>query len=475
MVERHGASLRTGAALWLAGRLPGFGRRRLRALVEGLRGRCDAFLDGNIDPAPWVGRELAERLRAELRPEAIAAAARKLKTAGIVVLTPEADAFPPALREIPDPPAVLYARGRLSLLRRPAIAVVGTRAPSPYGIRAARALAEGLSAAGWCVVSGLAAGIDAAAHAAALEGPGGTIAVLGGGLFYPYPPSNAALFRAIAERGLVLSEYPPDARPHRAYFPERNRLLSGLARGVVVVEGHGRSGALITAAWALEQGRDVFAVPGPIFSPKSDGPNRLIQEGAKLVLGVDDILAEYRPVVADPVLWLGEAKEDREEAKEDREGPPDGAPRLPASETEDPAAGSGASGRGGAPPAADPHSASPGRPAASAEDPALRKDDRAPPSEERHAPPSEERHAPPEGGRHAPPEEGREAPALERRLLTALAAAPALPMDALVAAAGAPAADVLAALTRLELRGWVRRLPGGRYTLPIDKRRMPRP
>ncbi|CAM3379163.1 DNA-processing protein DprA [Hydrogenibacillus schlegelii] len=456
MVERHGVSLRVGAALWLAGRLPGLGRRRLRALVEGLRGRWDAFLDGNIDPAPWVGRELAERLRAELRPEAIAAAARKLKTAGIVVLTPEADAFPPVLREIPDPPAVLYARGHLSLLRRPAIAVVGTRTPSPYGIRAARALAEGLSAAGWCVVSGLAAGIDAAAHAAALEGPGGTIAVLGGGLFYPYPPSNAALFRAIAERGLVLSEYPPDARPHRASFPERNRLLSGLARGVVVVEGHGRSGALITAAWALEQGRDVFAVPGPIFSPKSDGPNRLIQEGAKLVLGVDDILAEYRPVVADPVLWLGEAKEDRE-------GPPAGDPRLPAPAMEDPAAGPGASGRDGAPPAADPQLASQGRPATSAEDPVLRKDDRSPPTE---APSAE---------RHAPPEEGREAPALEQRLLTALAAAPALPMDALVSAAGAPAADVLAALTRLELRGWVRRLPGGRYTLPIDKRRMPRP
>lgn len=200
--------------------------------------------------------------------------------------------YPPVLREIASPPVGLFVRGaRLSGLA-PMVGVVGTRAPTHRGPACARRLAAGLAAAGITVVSGLARGIDTAAHRGALDAGGTTVAVVGTGLDRTYPPENAGLSNAIAESGALVSEFPMGAGVRPSSFPRRNRLIAGLSAGVVVVEAGERSGALITAARALEQGRDVFAVPGPVDEPQSRGPNRLIKDGAKLVEDVGDILVE---------------------------------------------------------------------------------------------------------------------------------------------------------------------------------------
>jgi DNA processing protein len=169
---------------------------------------------------------------------------------------------------------------------------VGTRSPTPRGAAFARALAADLARAGLAVVSGLARGIDTAAHRGALEAGGRTVAVLGSGIARPYPPENEALAREVAVSGAVVSEFPPEQDPRPAAFPQRNRIISGLSAGVVVVEAGLRSGALITAARALEQGREVFAVPGPVEEPGSRGPHALLRRGARLVEGVEDVLDE---------------------------------------------------------------------------------------------------------------------------------------------------------------------------------------
>lgn len=206
-----------------------------------------------------------------------------------VVTLPE---YPPLLREIPDPPLALHYVGDLSLLARPSIAVVGSRRATPYGVNAAAQLARDVASAGLVVVSGMARGIDAAAHHAALDAGGTTIAVLGTGIDVIYPRGNMRLFRRIAEHGLVISEFPPGTPPKPENFPMRNRVISGLTLGSVIVEATRRSGSLITARLAAEQNREVFAVPGSIFSAGAEGTHRLIQYGAKLVHDVDDILAE---------------------------------------------------------------------------------------------------------------------------------------------------------------------------------------
>src|SRR6266540_3063568 len=200
--------------------------------------------------------------------------------------------YPELLRQLPDPPLALFYRGNLALLQKTAVAMVGSRHASPYGLNAARHLAGQIASAGVVVISGLARGIDGASHEAALDAGGDTIAILGTGIDVVYPRSHKKLFRAIEERGLILTEFPPGMPPLSANFPIRNRIISGLANATVIVEATGRSGSLITARTAAEQGRDVFAVPGTIFSPGSEGPNRLIQYGAKLVHDVNDILEE---------------------------------------------------------------------------------------------------------------------------------------------------------------------------------------
>jgi DNA processing protein len=197
--------------------------------------------------------------------------------------------YPQALRDLTDAPPVLWALGDLSLLHRPMVALVGARNASSLGLRMARKLAAGLAAAGYVVVSGLARGIDAAAHEAALTA-GGTVAVQAGGVDVIYPPENAALAGEIGRAGLRLSEMPPGEQPLARHFPMRNRLISGLSRAVVVVEAAARSGSLITARDALDQGREVMAVPGHPLDARAAGCNLLIREGAVLVRGVEDVL-----------------------------------------------------------------------------------------------------------------------------------------------------------------------------------------
>ena len=199
--------------------------------------------------------------------------------------------YPAALEDCPDPPRTLWARGDLALLERPTVAIVGTRRATAYAERVTRQLAMTLARAGACVISGLARGVDAAAHRGALEVDGATIAVLGTGLDVCYPRGHASLQRDIGARGLLLSELPPDDAAHRGSFPKRNRIIAALARATIVVEAGVKSGALITAGHALEMHRTVAAVPGPIDVPQAQGSNELLRDGATLVTSMADALA----------------------------------------------------------------------------------------------------------------------------------------------------------------------------------------
>jgi DNA processing protein len=202
--------------------------------------------------------------------------------------------YPAQMLETADPPLVIHAQGRLDLLGAPSLAVVGSRHPTPQGADNARAFSAHLSRAGLTIVSGLALGIDGAAHEGALEGEGATVAVVGTGLDRVYPKRHLQLAHRIAERGLLLSEYPLGTPPLQHHFPQRNRLIAGLAKGTLVVEAALQSGSLITARLALEAGREVFAIPGSIHSPQAKGCHALIKQGAKLVETADDILEELR-------------------------------------------------------------------------------------------------------------------------------------------------------------------------------------
>lgn len=201
------------------------------------------------------------------------------------------DAYPEQLLDLALPPARLFSLGDWSHVGRPLIAIVGTRNPTHYGIRTARSIASALSRAGVTIVSGMARGIDAAAHRAALENPASTIAVLGTGIDVPYPASHRELHQAIAAAGLVISENPSGAPAHKGAFPRRNRIIAGLASATIVIEAGHRSGALNTAAHAIDAGRPVAAVPGEIDSPESAGSNQLIRDGALVIASVEDALA----------------------------------------------------------------------------------------------------------------------------------------------------------------------------------------
>jgi DNA processing protein len=241
------------------------------------------------------------------RPAATALAARTLADGervlvqsarlGAIALLPDDALFPASLREIQDAPTVLFARGRLDLLARPAVAIVGSRDHSAYGAEVCRMIAGAAAAGGITVVSGMARGLDAVAHQAALDAGGPTIGVLGNGLGVVYPAANRALYDHVGADGLLLSEFPPGERPNAGSFPRRNRLISGIARVTVVVEAAHGSGALITAGTALDQGRDVMAVPGPITSATSAGTNALLRDGAEPLLEVADLLGHYRDCV----------------------------------------------------------------------------------------------------------------------------------------------------------------------------------
>jgi DNA processing protein len=273
---------------------PGLGRTSARRLLSAC-GSPGAVLSAG--PAVWrqvAGEGAAQALSVEPPDLAARLADAQAWRAGTHhhVLTLDDPAWPAALLQTADPPLMLYAQGQLGALARPALAVVGSRQATAQGRDNARAFAAALSAQGYCVVSGLAQGIDAAAHEGALSGPGGTIAVVGTGLDRVYPPRHAALAARIAESGVLLSEYAPGTPPLPEHFPQRNRIIAGLTQGTLVVEAALRSGSLITARLASEAGREVFAIPGSIHAPQARGCHALIQQGAKLVESADDILIE---------------------------------------------------------------------------------------------------------------------------------------------------------------------------------------
>lgn len=216
----------------------------------------------------------------------------RLGLLGGVAISFADDRYPPLLRQLVDPPPVLYVLGRDHLLLQPAVAVVGSRAATSYGKRTAFNLSRKLADWSVSVISGLALGIDTESHKGALAGQGGTVAVLGCGLDVVYPKQNRALYQRIAEAGLLVSEYPLGTKPEGFRFPARNRIIAGLSLGVIVVEAAKRSGSLITAQMALDYSREVFAVPGQVDSAKSEGTHWLLQQGAKLVQRVEDIVVE---------------------------------------------------------------------------------------------------------------------------------------------------------------------------------------
>ncbi len=226
---------------------------------------------------------------------------------GARVVTLEDEEYPRALRTIFDPPLVLYVKGEITKRDGLALAIVGSRRSSYYGRSQAENIAAHMAGLGFTIVSGLARGIDSAAHRGALAGKGRTIAVLGNGLAKVYPPENEDLAAEVAAQGAVVSEFPMKTEPTRENFPKRNRVISGLALGVLVVEGNLRSGALITARAAMEQGREIFALPGKVDSPLARGPHSLIKDGAKLVEGHQDILDEIGPSA--DVLGLSDDEE----------------------------------------------------------------------------------------------------------------------------------------------------------------------
>lgn len=270
---------------------PGLGTKRAMGLLEHYGSPEQILrLDARELEAAGVAPAVASSMAAGCSYAPAAEAAERGKRLGVEVIPWSDSRYPSRLREIYDPPVVLFALGRLELLDTVMVAIVGSRKPTAYGQAVAERLGRDLAAAGVTVVSGMARGIDTAAHQGALAAKGATVAVFGCGLDVIYPAENRALAERIAREGLLLSEFPPGTPGHAQNFPIRNRVISGLSEGVVVVEGKQYSGSLITARLALDQNREVFAVPGNITSPASFGPNLLIKQGAQLVQSHEDIL-----------------------------------------------------------------------------------------------------------------------------------------------------------------------------------------
>ncbi len=268
---------------------------RLAAALGGHKGLRKASA-GDIERAANVGPKLAADIARLLRGGDPDEELRQAEERSVAILPFNSPAYPAILRRIPEAPLVLYVQGELQPADAVALAVVGSRHPTHYGTTQAGRLASELAARGMTIVSGLAQGIDTAAHRAALDGGGRTIAVLGGGIARLYPAENAPLADEVAAHGAVVSDFPLHTRPQAFTFPRRNRIVSGLALGVLVVEADFDSGALITADWALAQGREVFALPGRVTDKRSRGCHLLIKQGAKLVETCGDILEELGDV-----------------------------------------------------------------------------------------------------------------------------------------------------------------------------------
>ncbi len=299
---------------WLAlHRIRGIGPARFRLLLEAYGSAEEVW---RSDSGGWQEAGLDARTtrsfeaqRRRINPQAELERLVRLRVGALRFLDP---GYPKLLREIAQPPAILYIRGALTHADEWAVAVVGTRRASAYGKNVTERLTTDLARNGITIVSGLARGIDTHAHTAALDAGGRTLAVLGCGPDLVYPPENARLAARIAECGAIITEFPPGAQPEAGNFPARNRLISGLSLGVLVTEAPADSGALITTRFAAEQGRDVFAVPGNIVNRSSFGCNRLIQDGAKLVLDAADITAELNMHLVPEQLELREVLPENE-------------------------------------------------------------------------------------------------------------------------------------------------------------------
>ncbi len=287
----------TEATLRLA-MLPGVGPRTLTALIEafGSAGDVLSAAEAELAAVPGVGKRLVHTIRTADDYVDTGAILRWCRENGCRLICRGTPAYPQLLNDLPDAPPIVFARGEITAADGLAVAIVGTRHATSYGSRQADRIAYGLAKAGVTVISGMARGIDAAAHEGALSGGGRTVAVLGGGLGQIYPAEHVGLADAIAADGAVISEYPPYAKPRGGMFPQRNRIIAALSLATLVIEAPDRSGALITARQAGELGREVLALPGAVTSRASRGTNQLIREGATLVQSVDDVLEALGPM-----------------------------------------------------------------------------------------------------------------------------------------------------------------------------------
>lgn len=283
---------------WLALRMvPGLGPRRGHELLEKFRSPVTLFRAGVSDlEGLGLSGSLARTIASGCVFEDAVRQQERLKATGALLVTVVDPRYPARLREIYDPPLMLFTRGRTELLNRVAVAIVGTRAPSAYGTMAAARFGTDLARAGLVIVSGMARGIDTSAHKSCLEAEGDTIAVFGSGVDVIYPAENRRLADEISRKGLLVSEFPLGSPSYPQNFPIRNRIVSGMSAGVVVVEGAQYSGSAITARLAMDQGREVFAVPGNISSKQSWGPNLLIRQGATLVQDWQNVVEQLNPV-----------------------------------------------------------------------------------------------------------------------------------------------------------------------------------
>ncbi|MED4582042.1 DNA-processing protein DprA [Brevibacillus choshinensis] len=280
--------------LYLLSIVPGLGRKRIRSIYEIYGSFAEVVSDWPTIEKQWrIPPKVSEQVREHIKEEKGRILVEQRNRSEVNYLCFLDETFPDQLRHIPDAPLTLYSKGDLTLLHQPAIGVVGSRRPTPYGRACCAHLVKNLSNQGLVIISGLAQGIDGEAHRSALQAEGKTVGVLGCGIDQIYPTGHRALYRKIESLGLLVSEYPPGTLPLPGLFPERNRIISGLSLGILVVEGAEKSGSLVTADCALEQGRDVFAVPGSIFSSVSTGPHNLIKQGAKLVTSSMDVLEEW--------------------------------------------------------------------------------------------------------------------------------------------------------------------------------------
>ena len=292
---------------WLALTLiPGLGTRTAGRLIQRFRTPQAVFGASRTElEGAGLSGALAQSIASGCTFEDAVAQQEKMLEAGAVAVTITDPGYPPLLREIFDPPVLLFTRGRVELLQSTAFGVVGTRRPTPYGMAAAERLSGDLARAGLTIVSGMARGIDTASQKAALAAEGNTIAVLGCGVDVVYPVENRNLAGQLASKGLIISEFPMESAAFPQNFPIRNRIISGMSVGLLVVEGAQYSGSAITARLALDQGREVFAVPGNITSKMSWGPNLLIKQGAKLVQDWNDVVVDLPPEVRRSLIESG--------------------------------------------------------------------------------------------------------------------------------------------------------------------------